>query len=187
MKEHGKIIIIVIIVCVSLCILAGILFFCFPWIIFLILLITDDGGKTDNVNKISALVTENQEELQDIVSEILDYEQELRIVIDIEEKTCYDLISHRDADEALFDLENIYRLSEYMDIQDIDAYKDSDVDMVVFKTYSYGLVTSADIKGFFYLEQDLTEDIFEYGCFDPYYVYDYGEITDNWYYFEMMY
>lgn len=154
-------------------------------IMFLIYLITDDGGKLDDVEKISAVVIENQEALQDIVSQVLNHEQEFRIVIDIEEKYYQNLDSPREASKDSLNLEDIYRLSKKLDIKGIHAYKNPEMDMVIFTTYEYGIVTSAEIKGFFYLEQDLTENVFEYGYFKPYYINNYSEIIDNWYYFEM--
>ena len=158
-----------------------------PAIIFFYCMITDDGGKLDNVDKISAVLTENQETLQDMVSQILNPEQEFSIYIDVEDKRFQDLDSSRDIDEKLFNLEDIYCLSEELDIKEIHAYKNSDVNMVIFTTYSFGIAGSSDVKGFFYLDQDLTEDIFQYGYFKPYRSHDYSEITDNWYYFDMIY
>lgn len=61
------------------------------------------------------------------------------------------------------------------------------MNMVIFITYSSGIVGSSDVKGFFYLDQDFTEDIFTYGYFKPYRSHDYSEITDNWYYFDISY
>lgn len=56
-------------------------------------MITDDGGKLDNVDKISVVVNENQETLQDIVSLMLNPEYDLDFVIDVEDKSFHDLSS----------------------------------------------------------------------------------------------
>ena len=148
-------------------------------------MLTDDGGKLDSVEKISAVVTENQETLQDIVSQVLNPEQEFEICIDVEEKKFQGLGSSRD--EELFNLDDIYRLSEELYIQEIYAYKNSDVNMVIFQTKSSGLSVSGGYKGFLYSDRDLTEDIAEYSYFHPYRSRDYSEITDNWYYYDIWY
>ena len=175
------------IVAIILCIVAVITFLGLPGIVFFWCMLTDDGGKLDSVEKISAVVIENQETLQDIVSQVLNPEQDLSFVIDVEEKKFQGLGSSRDEDEELFNLEDIYRLSEELYIQEIYAYKNSDVNMVIFQTNSSGLSVSGGCKGFFYLDQELTEDIAEYGYFHPYRSRDYSEITNNWYYYDIWY
>lgn len=158
-----------------------------PAIIFIICLVTEDAGKLDSVGKIAEVVTENQESLQDIVAQVLTPEQDLDITIDVGEKEFQDLSSSEDADEEAFHLEDIYPLAEELEIRKIKGYKNADVDMVIFETYSSGIVGSSDAKGFLYLEQDMTEDIFEYGYFCWRRSYDYSEITDNWYYYNISY
>lgn len=158
-----------------------------PAIIFIICLVTEDAGKLDSVEKISEVVTENQESLQDIVTQVLTPEQDLDISIDVEEKELYDLNSSKDVDEEAFHLEDIYPLAEELEIRRIKGYKNADVDMVIFETYSSGIVASSDVKGFLYLEQDMTEDIFEYGYFCWRRKYGYSEIMDNWYYYNISY
>lgn len=175
------------IVIIILCIVAVITFLGLPGIIFFWCMLTDDGGKLDSVEKISAVVTENQETLQDIVSQVLNPEQEFEICIDVEEKEFQGLGSSRDTDEELFNLEDIYRLSEELDIKEIYVYKNSNVHMVIFRTYSSGLSVSGGEQGFLYIDQDLTEDITEYTYFKVYRSRDYSEITDNWYYYDIWY
>ena len=175
------------IVAIILCIVAVITFLGLPGIIFFWCMLTDDGGKLDSVEKISAVVTENQETLQDIVSQVLNPEQDLSFVIDVEEKSFSDLSSSNDADEESFNLEDIYRLSEELEIKEIRVYKDSDVDMVFFTTYTSGIVGSSDEKGFYYLAGGVPEKIFEYHFFTVYRIYDYREITDNSYYYNISY
>ena len=175
------------IVAIILCIVAVITFLGLPGIIFFWCMLTDDGGKLDSVEKISAVVTENQETLQDIVSQVLNPEQEFEICIDVEEQEFQGLGASRDEDEELFNLEDIYRLSEKLYIQKIYAYKNSDVNMVIFQTNSSGLSVSGGYKGFLYSDRDLTEDIAEYSYFHPYRSRDYSEITDNWYYYDIWY
>lgn len=181
-KSCGIFIIIIIV-----CIVAVIAFVSLPGVIFFYCMITDNGGKLDNADKISTVLTENQETLQDIVSQILNPEQELSICINVENKSFQGLGSSRDIDERLFNLEDIYCLSEGLDIKEIYAYKNPDVNMVIFITYTSGIAGSSEVKGFFYLDRDLTEDIFQYGYFQPYRSHDYSEITDNWYYFDISY
>lgn len=175
------------IVVIILCIVAVITFLGLPGIIFFWCMLTDDGGKLDSAEKISAVVTENQETLQDIVSQVLNPEQDLDFVINIEKKEFQGLGSSSDEDEELFNLEDIYRLSENLYIKRIYAYKNSDVNMVIFQTNIYGLSVSGGSKGFLYLDRDLTEDIAEYSYFRPYRSHDYSEITDNWYYYDIWY
>lgn len=158
-----------------------------PAIIFIICLVTEDAGELDSVEKISEVVTEEQESLQDIVAQVLTPEQELDISIDVEEKEFQGLNSSKDVDEEAFHLEDIYPLAEELEIRGIKIYKNSDVDMVIFETYSSGIAGSSDEKGFLYLEQDMTEDIFEYGYFCWCRRYDYSEIMDNWYYYNISY
>ncbi|MCM1388499.1 MAG: hypothetical protein NC231_14310 [Bacillus sp. (in: Bacteria)] len=67
-------------------------------------------------------MTENQETLQDIVSEVLNPKQDLEIYIDVEEKTFHELGVSKDAEEALFDVEDICRLSEELYIKDIRIF-----------------------------------------------------------------
>ena len=186
MKKQKNTLFIAIIIVIIVCIVVGMAFLG-PSIIFFWCMITDDGGKLDNVDKISAVVTENQETLQDIVSQVLNPEQDLSFVINIEEQEFQELGSSRDEDEELFNLEDIYRLSEELYIQKIYAYKNSDVNMVIFQTNSSGLSVSGGCKGFLYLDQELTEDIAEYSYFHPYRSRDYSEITDNWYYYDIWY
>lgn len=186
MKKQSNTFIIAIIITTIVCIVVGIAFLG-PSVIFFYCMITDDGGKLDNVEKISAVVIENQETLQDIVSHVLNPEQELDIFIDVEEKRFQDLSSSKDAEEELFNLEDIYRLSEELEVKKIRVYTDSDVDMVIFETYSSGIAGSSEIKGFYYLEGGLPENIFEYNHFTVYRIYDYSEITDSWYYFDISY
>lgn len=175
------------IVAIILSIVAVITFLGLPGIIFIWCMLTDDGGKLDSVEKISAVVTENQETLQDIVSQVLNPEQDLDFVIDVEEQEFQGLGSSRDEDEELFNLEDIYRLSEELEIKKIRVYKNPDLNMVIFQTNSSGLSVSGGYKGFLYLDQELTEDIAEYSYFHPYRSRDYSEITDNWYYYDIWY
>lgn len=185
MKKSGNILLIILGVFIVI-VLAALLFFG-PSIIFFIGLLTEDTGKLDNPEKISAVVTEKQETLQDIVSQILNPEQDLDIVINIEKKELTDLNYPKNADEGAFDLEDIYRLSEELEIRKISGFKDSDVDMVIFETYSSGIAGSSDIKGFFYLEQDMTEDIFTSDYFGWHRGYEYSEIMEHWYYYDIWY
>lgn len=46
---------------------------------------------------------------------------------------------------------------------------------------------SSTIRGFLYLEQDWTEDIYEDDYFRVYRKHDYSEIADRWYYYEKVY
>lgn len=186
MKKQNYILNIAIIITIVAGIVVGIVFLC-PGIIFFWCMITDDGGKLDNVDKISEVVIENQETLQDIVSQVLSPEQDLDFVLDIEEKEFQGLGSSRDVDEELFNLDDIYSLSEELEIKKIRVYKDSDVNIVMFHTYSSGIAGSSDQKGFFYLEGGVPEKLFEYNSFTVYRIYDYSEITDNWYYFDISY
>lgn len=186
MKKTRNILIIAIITIITIGAIV-VAFLSVPGVIFLICLITDDGGKLDNAEKISAVVTENQETLQDIVSQVLNSEYDVDFVINIEEKNFQDLSSSKDADEKSFNLEDIYRLSEELEVKKIRVYTDSVVDMVIFQTYSSGIAGSSDEKGFFYLEGGLPENIFEYNYFTVYRIYDYSEITDNWYYYNISY
>lgn len=57
----------------------------------------------------------------------------------------------------------------------------------MFQIYSSGIAGSSDQKGFFYLEGGIQEKFFEYNYFTVYRIYDYNEITDNWYYFNISY
>lgn len=186
MKKRSNTFIIAIIITTVAGIVAGIVCLC-PGIIFFWCMITDDGGKLDNVDKISAVVTENQETLQDIVSQVLSPEYDLDIVIDVEDKEFQALSSSKVSDEESFDLYDIYRLSEELEIKKIRVYKDSDVNIVMFHTYSSGIAGSSDQKGFFYLEGGVPEKLLEYNRFTVYRIYDYSEITDNWYYFDISY
>lgn len=158
-----------------------------PAIIFIICLVTEDAGKLDSVEKISAVVTENQESLQDIAFQILNSGQDLDISINVEDKEFQSLDSSKDVDEEAFHLEEIYPLAEELEIRNIHGYKNADVDMVIFQTYASGIAGSSDVKGFLYLEQDMTEDIFEYDYFSWRRRYDYSEIMDHWYYYNISY
>lgn len=186
MKKQDETLITAVMIAVIVGVVAVIPFLC-SGIIFFWCMIMDDGGKLDNVDKITAVVTENQETLQDIVSQVLNAEYDLDIVIDVEDKEFQDLSSSSDVDEVSFDLDEIYRISEELYIKEIYAYKNSDVDMVIFQTNTYGLSVSGGEKGFLYLEQDLSEDINEYSVFRPYRTHDYSEIIDHWYYFDIFY
>ena len=186
MNKRSKTIIIAIACAIIVCIVVGIAFLG-PSIIFFWCMITDDGGKLDNAEKISAVVTENQETLQDIVFQVLSPEYDLDFVLDIEEKEPQSLGSSRDVDEESFDLEKVCRLSEELEIKKIRVYKDSDVDIVIFATYSSGIAGSSDEKGCFYLAGGVPEKLFEYNYFTVYRIYDYSEIMDNWYYYDISY
>lgn len=181
MKKKSSIIIFNIVV------VAIVALICIPGIVSVIRLIMADGGKLNNNEKISAAVTENQETLDNIVLQVLNPQKEFEIYIDLEEKRFQGLNVSRDIDEKLFNLEDIYCLPEKMDIKGIYAYKNPDVNMVIFETYSSGMAGSSEIKGFLYLEQDFTDNIFEYDYFKVYRSYNYSEITDNWYYFDKSY
>lgn len=186
MKKKRNILIIAIIIIIAIGAIV-IAFLSVPGVIFLICLITDDGGKLDGIEKISEVVIENQETLQDIVFQVLNLEQDFEIFIDVEEKKFQNMGSSIREDEKSFDLEDIYRLSEELDINEIYAYKHSDVHMVIFQTYSSGLSVSGGEQGFLYIDQDLTEDITEYTYFKVYRRRDYSEIMDNWYYYDISY
>lgn len=71
----------------------------------------------DSVEKMSEVITENQEALQDIVTQVLTPEQELDITIDVEEKGFQDLTSPKDVDEEEFYLEDIYPLAEELRLE----------------------------------------------------------------------
>ena len=176
-----------VIITIIVCIVAIITFLGLPGIVFFWYMLTDDGGKLDDVDKISAVVIENQETLQDILSQVLIPEYDLDLVINVEERKLTGLSSTEDVDEESFNLEDIYRLSEELEIKKIHVYKDSDVEIVLFYTYLSGIVGSSDTQGCFYLTGGVPENLFEYNYFTVYRVYDYSEITDNWYYFDISY
>ncbi|MCM1424364.1 MAG: hypothetical protein NC415_11210 [bacterium] len=155
---------------------------------FLIYLVAFDGdGKLDNAEKISEVVIENQETLQEIVSQVLSPEYDLDFVLDIEERELQSLGSSRDVDEESFDLEEVCRLLEELEIKKIMVYKDSDVDIVLFETYTSGIVSSSEEMGCFYLAGGVPEKLLEYNLFTIYRTYDYSEITDHWYYYDIIY
>lgn len=153
----------------------------------LMIIVWGGDGKLDDEEKISVAVTENQETLEDIVSQLLEPEQDLDFVLHIEEKEFQGLGDSRDVEETLFELEDIYRLAEELKILEIYAYKDSDVGMVIFRTYSSGMAGSSQEKGLFYLEGGLPEKIFEYNLISIYHIYNYSAIADNWYYYDLSY
>lgn len=164
-KKPYRTVITVVIVIIIVCIVAVIALLGLPSIIFLACMLFMDGeGKLDDAEKISTTVTENQETLQDIVSDVLIPEQDLEVYINVEEKKFQGVGSSRDVEEALFD-----------------------VNMVIFQTYTDGLSVSGSEQGFFYLDQDFSEDINEYSYFKVYRHCDYSEITDNWYSYDIWY
>ena len=69
--------ILLVILGVFIVIVLAVLLFFGPSILFFIGLLTEDTGKLDNPEKISTVVTENQETMQDIVSQILNPEQDM--------------------------------------------------------------------------------------------------------------
>lgn len=178
----------VIIICVvTSCIYAGIIYISLPWIIFFGCLMLDDGGKLDNIDKISDMVTENQGTLEDIACLMLEQGDELEAYVDVEKKEISCLQVSEIIDEGLLERENIYQQLEDLYVKDMCIYKNQDVNIVIFETYSFGIVSSSYYKGFFYLPQEMSEDIFEYDYFIPYHIDSYGNIVNDWYYFEMSY
>lgn len=159
--------------------------FTLPFVLMMI--VWGGDGKWDDEEKITAVVTENQETLDNIVSKLLEPKQDLDFVIDIEEKEFQSLGNSGETEETLYDLEDIYRLAEELKILKIYAYKDSDVGMVIFRTYSSGMAGSSQEKGFFYLEGGLPEKIFEYNLISIYRNYNYSAVVDNWYYYDLSY
>lgn len=163
----------------------GVIVFVMPFALMVI--IWGGDGKWDDEKKITAVVTEHQETFQDIASQLLAPEQELDFELDIKEKKFFGFGDSRDIEEDLFDLEDIYRSANELKILKIYVVKDSDIDMVIFETYADGMVGSSTIRGFLYLEQDWTEDIYEDDYFRVYRKHDYSEIADRWYYYEKVY
>ena len=169
---------------------------CVIWVqSFLVIVIFEPGaGKLNNVKKVTKVVTENQETLQDIVSWVLAPEQEFGVVINCREKKFSDLGYGEETEsmtEELFPLEEIYRLAEEMYVQYIYVYKTQDLRLVIFQTYEDGLSIGGGRRGFYYIEPEMTEDIF--GSFDINYFYYHNqvqenpEIMDHWYYYRVYY
>lgn len=169
------------IICIIICIV-------FPYIpAFIYIIVLNDDGKIDNIEKISDTVIENQEILEDIACLMLEQSDELDVYVHVEEKETSCLQDSEIIDEELLEQENIYRQLEDLYVKNICIYKNKDVNIVIFTTYSSGIVGSSYIKGFFYLPQEMSESIFDCGYFRPYYIDSYGNIVNDWYYFEMSY
>lgn len=185
MSEKQKTVMIVILASIFGVLIAVILAaFVMPFALMII--VWGGDGKLDDEEKISVAVTENQETFEDIVSQLLEPEQDLDIVLHIKEKEVQGLGDFRDVEETLFDLEDIYPSADELEILRIEVVKDSDVDMVIFETYADGMVGSGSESGFVYLEQDWSDDIFEYDNFKGWRKYDHSEITDHWHYYKLV-
>lgn len=118
---------------------------------------------------------------------MLEQGDELEAYVHVEKKEISCLQGSEIIDEGLLERENIYQQLEDLYVKDMCIYKNQDVNMVIFETYSFGIVSSSYYKGFFYLSQEMSEDIFEYDYFLPYHIGSYGNIVNDWYYFEMSY
>lgn len=158
--------------------------FVMPFVLMII--VWGGDGKLDDEEKISVAVMENQETLEDIVSQLLEPEQDLDFALDTKEKEFRDLSISKDTDEELYNLEDIYRSADDLEILRIYVVKDSDVDMVIFETYADGMVGSGSESGFVYLEQDWSDDIFEYDNFKGWRKYDHSKITNHWHYYKLV-
>lgn len=168
-------------------IVIGVFLFVFVMPFVLMVIIWGGDGKWNDEKKITAVVTEHQETFQDIASQLLAPEQDLDFVLHIEEKEFQALGTSKDTQEELYDLEDIYRSADELKIAKIYVVKESDVDMVIFQTYAEGMVGSSTIRGFLYLEQDWTDDIYEDDYFRIYRKYDHSEIANHWHYYEKVY
>lgn len=187
MKILKSILIFLLFMCI---IVGGICIICpyIPAFIYVIVLNNDDG-KLDNIEKISNMVIENQEKLEDIACLMLEQGDELDVHVDVDEKETSCFQDSKIIDEELSEQENIYRLLEELYVKDMSIYKNNDVNIVVFITYSSGTVCSSYYKGFFYLPQEISESILECNYYFPYHnqIDSYGNIVNDWYYFEMSY
>lgn len=180
MSELKKTILIVILIVI------GVFFLIFIMPFVFLMIIWGGDGKWDDEEKITAVVTENQETFQDIASRLLAPEQDLDFTLDIRGKEFRGYGDSRDIEEELFDLEDIYRSAKKLKILKIEVYKDSDIDMVIFETYADGMAGSGSESGFLYLKEEWTDDIFEYDNFKGWRKYNHSEIADHWHYYEKM-
>lgn len=172
------------------CMIAGIICIVFPYIpAFIYVIVLNDDGKLDNIEKISNVVIENQEILEDIACLMLEQGDELDVYVHVNEKEASCLQGLEIIDEELLEQENIYGQLEELYVKDMRIHKNNDVNIVVFITYSSGIVSSSYYKGFFYLPQEMSESILENNHYLPYHnhIDSFGNIVNDWYYFEMSY
>lgn len=114
---------------------------------------------------------------------------ELDVYVHVDEKETSCLQGSEIIDEDLLEQENIYGQLEELYVKDMSIHKNNDVNIVVFITYSSGIVSSSYYKGFFYIPQEMSESILENIHYLPYHnhIDSYGNIVNDWYYFELGY
>lgn len=156
---------------------------------FIYVIVLNDDGKLDNIEKISDTVIENQEILEDIACLMLEQGDELAVYVHVDKKETSCLQGSEIIDDELLEQENIYGQLEELYVKDMSIHKNNDANIVVFITYSSGIVSSSYYKGFFYLPQEISESILECNYYFPYHnqIDSYGNIVNDWYYFEMSY
>lgn len=168
-------------------IIAGIIYKCLPFIIFFGCLVLDDAGKLDDVDKISEMVTDNQETLEKLSCLMLEQGEEFYINIDADEQTIKYMEGSTAIDEEFIEQEQVYKQLEELYVKNMAVYKNTDESRVVFTTYEFGIAGSSAEKGFIYMPQGMPEDIFEEYFFLVYRHKSCENIVDEWYYFERDY
>lgn len=142
---------------------------------------TDDGGKLNNFESISDYVNHNQDILEEISIKMLSQGEILDI--SVEEDTVTYLNGSEQGETDLLQDEIISELFSEQYVQEIEIYKNENMQVIIFRTYATGLGISGSMGGFFYFAGDNTNEVPEYHYFN-YYSVEIQEIADNWFYFE---
>lgn len=172
-------------------VIAGALYICFPYICmiaaFVQVIVLRDEGKLDSVDKISDMVTENQDTLESLACLMLEQGEEFYVTVDAEEDEIKYINGSTYIDDDFIELEEIYNQLDELYIKSMAVYKNQDESKVVFTTYISGMAGSSSEKGFIYMPQGMPDNIFEDNFFKVYRHKSCENIVDDWYSYERDY